>query len=585
MSEGKGLSTRRNRALRNLYLLRAYEDSDAEEDIELSSPRKVGNISSENGIGLSNDASPHVHAHGDAQGRYKAPVERKAERAAKTKSTGSSGSDHVDMPIKSSKDVVKGFKRNLSENRDIVYHFGWFDILIAIGSIFIYIADIVTDTKLAVDYFLQKRLFYGAVTTVLVVGPSLVTCCFGLHWYIIDYRTEKRVISKSKELKGHVIATPGGIWFCRFFFTVLQFGPVVRTSEYLYYGCKSRSKHLTEKEKRRYHWWMLYEDVDNCLLRLFESFIESAPQLCWQLYIFIYTKPSEDIVSTTTRCAALLSSWGSLAISLVSYHKSLRNSRDDKAKLRLISMPFYFLWRASETGGRVLCIAMFASAFSFWVFGILLFHWVVISGWLMNQRTTFYSSKCLEKAFNVICGYVMLFCFLNLREGHTRYRFLVFYIIFYIENFFMLAFWFRFTPDLGAWFHLWGFVSVLVFFVLHIIFQLVFYTFFHPTQAVKYCLPCDSYTFYESVCYDARAGVDDGVGSPSKRYTSREMIESMPEIIVPPDRDAVPELQNPSEIVGRQPNPKLVTYQDRVYDHCSGDRAVKEVRAAVHNLK
>lgn len=216
-------------------------------------------------------------------------------------------------------------------------------------------------------------------------------------------------------------------------------------------------------------------------------------------------------------------------MSLVSYHRSLRNSREDKSKMSLKSVPFYFLWRACETGGRVLCIAMFASAFEVWVFGILLFHWVVASCWLINQRTAFYAHRCLEKVFNIICGYVMLFCFLNLREGHTRYRFLIFYIIFYIENFFMLAFWFRFTSDLGKWFHLWGFIVVLIFFIMHIVFQLLYYAFFHPTGNIQNCLSCDKYTFYESVCYDVRPELDDLSGKPDGYHaTNMKLSNSLP---------------------------------------------------------
>ena len=71
-----------------------------------------------------------------------------------------------------------------------------------------------------------------------------------------------------------------------------------RTVEYLHYGCMSRSRKLDEKTRRRFHWWMLYEDVDNCLLRLFESFLESAPQLVWQLYIAIITKPEENVIGS-----------------------------------------------------------------------------------------------------------------------------------------------------------------------------------------------------------------------------------------------------------------------------------------------
>ena len=43
---------------------------------------------------------------------------------------------------------------------------------------------------------------------------------------------------------------------------------------------------------------MLYEDVDSCLLRLFESFLEAAPQLTWQLYIVVQEKEKQDLVGS-----------------------------------------------------------------------------------------------------------------------------------------------------------------------------------------------------------------------------------------------------------------------------------------------
>ena len=144
----------------------------------------------------------------------------------------SSGSDHVDMSIEGSKNVAKGFKRNTSENREAVYDFNWFDLLIGIGSIVVYFVDVITDIKLAVDYFLDSKWFFGGVTTALIVGPSLVTCCFGLHWYIIDYKMEQAVIKKyAKRNQCINYTTPSHVWFCRFFFTALLFGPVVRYGE------------------------------------------------------------------------------------------------------------------------------------------------------------------------------------------------------------------------------------------------------------------------------------------------------------------------------------------------------------------
>ena len=212
--------------------------------------------------------------------------------------------------------------------------------------------------------------------------------------------------------------------------------------------------------------------------------------------------------AATTRTVSLLSSWMSLAVSLVSYNRSLRNSRVDKCKMGFASVPFYFIWRASETGVRVLCLAMFASALDMWLFAILVSHWIIISGWIMSQHTTFYTERCLERLFNVVCGYVMIFCFLNLNEGHTRCRFLVYYAIFYVENVFMVCLWFYLTDDLGTWFHLWAFISVFILFFTHLLFQLLYYLCCHPTKEIKCCLPCDNYASCVPVCYDVQSDVD-----------------------------------------------------------------------------
>ncbi|GFR82256.1 XK-related protein [Elysia marginata] len=354
--------------------------------------------------------------------------------------------------------------------------FDWFDMLIGVVAISVFFVDIGTDIELATHYFKQKMWMYGGVTAGLIIGPSLVTCFLGLHWYIIDYRKEKQVVEKLKRQRRKAYITPKYVWFLRIFFTLLQFGPVVRSGGFVAF-------------------------IGLLAVLITESF----------------------------RALALISSWGSLAISLVSYHKSLRNSHEEKAKMSLISLPFYFIWRASEIGGRVLSIAMFASVFKLWVFGPLVFHWLFVSVWLMMQRTTFYKNKCLEKVFNVICGYVMVFCFLNLREGQTRFRFILFYFVVYTESFFMLAFWFRFTTDLGAWFHIWGFVVVLVLFVVHIVFQLLYYRFFHPTGNIKTCLPCDRYVIYSSICHEVQPQEQEevvvvvGDGVSSEHYTMPEL--------------------------------------------------------------
>lgn len=56
------------------------------------------------------------------------------------------------------------------------------------------------------------------------------------------------------------------------------------------YGLKSR-KAATRNDKAqqiKYYTYMINEDADSTLLRLFEAFMESAPQVTLQLYILIY---------------------------------------------------------------------------------------------------------------------------------------------------------------------------------------------------------------------------------------------------------------------------------------------------------
>lgn len=108
--------------------------------------------------------------------------------------------------------------------------FGWFDMLIGMVGITVFFVDIGTDIELAVHYFENSLWMFGGVTTGLIAGPSLVTCFLGLHWYIIDYSKEKQLLEKleKKGEKDKAHQTPSYVWFLRFFFTLLQCGPVIR---------------------------------------------------------------------------------------------------------------------------------------------------------------------------------------------------------------------------------------------------------------------------------------------------------------------------------------------------------------------
>lgn len=57
-----------------------------------------------------------------------------------------------------------------------------------------------------------------------------------------------------------------------------------RVMETCFYACRSCSTSRHE-EKAKFYRHMVLEDIDSMLLRLFEAFLEAAPQLVLQLYI------------------------------------------------------------------------------------------------------------------------------------------------------------------------------------------------------------------------------------------------------------------------------------------------------------
>ncbi|KAK7505719.1 hypothetical protein BaRGS_00002990 [Batillaria attramentaria] len=262
-----------------------------------------------------------------------------------------------------------------------------------------------------------------------------------------------------------------------------------RSLEYMYYGWKGRSR---AEERETCSETAVYSTI----LRLWESFLEAAPQLCFQLYIVFKEKPEERIATATLRGVAVFSSWASLAVTAVMFFKRHRIGLGETEKVNFTSQLFYFLWRVCETGGRVLCIALFASTFEYWVFAVLCSHYVIMVVWFIwvnSNRDSWAVLTCF------LFGYVLLF-YMPFHSRPSRYLHLFYYVIFHAENFLMLGLWAGMTSDRDAWFYIPVIVAVVVFFFLHIVMQVVYYKAFHPkSKDIDWCTTCDWKTVHQSL--------------------------------------------------------------------------------------
>ncbi|XP_039978576.1 XK-related protein 8-like isoform X2 [Xiphias gladius] len=111
-------------------------------------------------------------------------------------------------------------------------------------------------------------------------------------------------------------------------------------------------------------WWRkeegseyaIYLTHDLSMLRLIETFCESAPQLTLMIYVMLHTNKAR-----TVQFVSIAASTTSIAWMVVDYHRSLRSFLPDKAKQGWGSSFIYFLWNLLLIAPRVAALALFAS--------------------------------------------------------------------------------------------------------------------------------------------------------------------------------------------------------------------------------
>ena len=200
-------------------------------------------------------------------------------------------------------------------------------------------------------------------------------------------------------------------------------------------------------------------------------------------------------VTGALRIVPVLTSWVSLATAVAAFTKARRNKRDGASPATLKNMIFDLLWRLAETGGRVVAIALFATAFRFYVLPVLIPHVLLMLCWYIKKDVKNIFKQIAPKArllADLLCAYLSLFTFVprtqllvNITMPYSRIRYLVFYALFYSENVAMVLAWYFTTPD-GSWLHTAGLVAVLTAFPLHVALQVLYYAKCHPhPQGVK----------------------------------------------------------------------------------------------------
>ncbi|KAL2098717.1 hypothetical protein ACEWY4_005197 [Coilia grayii] len=220
---------------------------------------------------------------------------------------------------------------------------------------------------------------------------------------------------------------------------------------------------------------LVMQQAEVAALRLLEALLVSVPQTL--LHTYILFSADEGLLSPVPLSCGLCLLSLSWALVLYSWSSSLL--RPGHVPMPPAAVLCQLVWRASMLGARITSLVFFARVFTWWLCGVIGFHWLVASFWLVSQQTDICRSPGLWRLFNCTMGAVHVFLFLNVKDGPCRFRMAVFYVVMLLENFALLMT----ASDIlaeASWASLCIPTAVLCSFLIGVISVTVYYRFLHP---------------------------------------------------------------------------------------------------------
>ncbi|KAL3868628.1 hypothetical protein ACJMK2_041419 [Sinanodonta woodiana] len=328
-----------------------------------------------------------------------------------------------------------------------------YDIFTTCLSTISYVADVITDILLIVVFFLNGDQIWGSLTLGFVTASSLMMLIFSFQWHVAD-----------KTL------TPGN-----FIAHILFLSPVHRYIRLLRLGLKARHSSDESISEAAFR-----EMNDICILRLFETFLESTPQLVLQLYIILKFQQFGVIIGVSAACSLLSIGW-----SVTAYNDALRLACRKYYKRNWLGMISQTLCQIGMVASRVLAVVLFSAVFQTWIFLPIGIHWLVMILWIRHQKPDFGSTPCERGLFMIVAATVYIFCFINLKDGRSRWRLLIYYSLVLLESSLFVALWMIYKDvSTPLWYSITAFTVIYGGFFLGAVLMLVYYGCFHPSSPV-----------------------------------------------------------------------------------------------------
>uniref|UniRef100_G1LXD2 XK-related protein n=1 Tax=Ailuropoda melanoleuca TaxID=9646 RepID=G1LXD2_AILME len=217
--------------------------------------------------------------------------------------------------------------------------------------------------------------------------------------------------------------------------------------------------------------------LDISMLRLFETFLETTPQLTLVLAIVLQSGRAESY-----QWVGICTSFVGISWALLDYHRALRTCLPSKSPLGLGSSVVYFLWNLLLLWPRVLAVALFSALFPRYVALHFVGLWLVLLFWVWLQGTDFMPGACSEWLYRATVATILYFCWFSVAEGRTRGRAAIHLAFLLGDSVLMVVTWWTHIPWLPSGIPVRMLLPASgICFLLGLALRLVYYHWLHPS--------------------------------------------------------------------------------------------------------
>ncbi|KAI5621712.1 XK-related protein 8-like, partial [Silurus asotus] len=338
-------------------------------------------------------------------------------------------------------------------------------------SLLLFLVDIALDLWAIVSFYEEQKYFSMGLLVCILLSSSVLLQIYSWIWYT----------DSSKNLKTNVEEFISRPWLMNIVH-IFQLGVFTRfvllLSFYIARKISGKKCKLGEPLKKRLS---VYLNQDLSMLRLFEAFSESAPQLV--LMVTLIMEMPKLHFFTVIKIFASLSS---ISITMLSYHCFMLSFLFEKFKMGWISSVIYFLWNLLLIGSRIVCVSLFASVLPCYIAAHLLSLWMLLFLWAWWQNTDFMDSKPGEWLYRATVGLIWYFSWFNVTSGNTGRIGIIYHVVMVMDMMLLVGlWWWRITVELARLspipFNPYIVIALLMFsYIIGILLKLVYHWKLHP---------------------------------------------------------------------------------------------------------